>query len=58
MKHGATGSAKSKIGKIIESPKTDNTSKLPLKHAKNAMDFMSDANLKPNVTSGGGTRSY
>ena len=57
MKHGATGSAKSKIGKIIESPKTDNTSKLPLKHAKTLMDFMSDANLKPEK-GGGGTRSY
>ena len=57
MKHGATGSAKSKIGKIIESPKTDNTSKLPLKHAKNMMDFNSDANLKPEK-GGGGTRSY
>ena len=57
MKHGATGSANSKIGKIIESPKTDNTSKLPLKHAKNMMDFNSDANLKPEK-GGGGTRSY
>ena len=57
MKNNKGSSAKSQIAKIIESPHTDNTSKLPLKKVANAMDFMSDKELKPNKSTGG-TRSY
>ena len=52
-----TGKAKGKVGKIIESPHTDPTGKMKLKKPGNAMDWMSDRELKPNK-SGGGTRSY
>ena len=46
-----SGSAKSEIRKIIESPKTDPTTKIPLRRVGGVGDFNSDSELKPHNVS-------
>lgn len=47
-KNGGKGGAKAQVKKIIESPATDPTKKLPLRKVGSVADFMSDSELKPH----------
>lgn len=51
MKGDHKGGAKSAITKIIESPATDPTKKIPLRKVESVISFNSDSELKPHKVS-------